>query len=66
MDGGWACRRASEEIKQRLVISPRASMLGGALLKAGREWNEVVRNVVFKGVDDDIVQKVVNLAEQYR
>jgi len=41
-------------------------MLGGALLKAGREWNEVVRNVVFKGVDDDIVQKVVNLAEQYR
>ena len=36
------------------------------MLKAGREWNEVVRNVVFKGVDDDIVQKVVNLAEQYR
>lgn len=52
------CRRAADELKIRLVISPRASFHGGSLLKVGRSWEEAESSVVFKGLDKDSVDKI--------
>lgn len=58
VDHVQACRKAAGTLKIRLVISPRASFFGGALLAVGRDWDEVEDAVIFKGVDKGTVEKI--------
>ncbi len=51
-------RKAVEELKVRLVISPRASFFGCRLLAQGRAWDEVEEAVIFKGLDRNTVEKI--------
>jgi len=56
-------RAAVNELKIRHVISPRASLLGGRLLKAGRKYEEVFKSILYKGLDDDTVRRIEDRRE---
>jgi MoxR-like ATPase len=51
-------RVAVDELKLRHVVSPRASINGAKLLKAGRPRDEVVRTQVWKSLDVPSIEKV--------
>lgn len=43
---------------ERIIISPRASIMGAKLLKAGLSQKEVLEMVVFKGCSEDMRNKI--------
>lgn len=53
-----ACREIAKTLHIRLVISPRASLFGGALLKQGQPWEQVEEAVLFKGVNGGTAEKI--------
>ena len=55
-----AWRKKAFELKMRVVISPRASIFGARLLSAGIPQKEVEELVVWKGIADDMKQKIRN------
>jgi len=57
-----AYRKAAYSLKERVVISPRASIKGATLLAAGFKLSEVEQMVVWKGVDSQIIQKIKTAA----
>lgn len=55
-----ATRAAVEELKVRMIVSPRASIYGAQLLAAGLTEDVVEEMVIWKGVDPETVTKVKN------
>lgn len=53
-------RQKAQEIKARVVISPRASIYGAKLLAAGMTTDEVAEMVIWKGIPSDIRAKIQN------
>jgi DNA polymerase III delta prime subunit len=45
-------RAIVEKNKMRYIISPRASMFGAKLLNAGMEWEQVMKMVIYKGMNE--------------
>lgn len=52
-------RKAAKKLAIRFVISPRASIYGASLLEAGIVRKEVEKNVLWKGLDQATVQKII-------
>lgn len=44
-------RKAVEDEKVRMIVSPRASIYGARLLAAEMPWNEVAESIIWKGLD---------------
>jgi len=53
-------RKAAFDLKERMVISPRASYKGAKLLKAGFSQDEVENMIIWKGISADIKTKIQN------
>ena len=51
-------RKAAEQLGERVIISPRASIKGAVMLKAGMKWARVEETVIWKGIDDVIKKKI--------
>lgn len=51
-------RGAVNRLRERIVVSPRASIGGAKLLKAGATWEETEQARIFRGVSPDIVLKI--------
>jgi len=56
-------RKAAFDLKERMVISPRASYKGAKLLRAGFKQDEVENMIIWKGVSADIKTKISNAAQ---
>ena len=52
-------RHAAELLGERVIISPRASMKGALMLKAGMKWKRVEETVIWKGIDETIKSKII-------
>lgn len=57
-----AYRKAAQELKIAHVISPRASIVGGKLLKAGMPADRVIQVQVLKGLRGEDAEKLKNRA----
>ena len=57
-------RHAVFNLKERIVISPRASIFGASLLTQGFKDKEVEDLVIFKGINSDIKKKIVSTAKE--
>lgn len=57
-----AYRRAAFDLKERVVISPRASIKGATLLAAGFKLAEVEELTVWKGLERAVIQKIKSAA----
>lgn len=55
-------RKAAEAEKARIVISPRASIHGAKLLKAGWKQSLVETRVIWKGIDSDLKERILKRA----
>jgi cobaltochelatase CobS len=53
-------RKNAFEVHARIVISPRASINGAKLIKAGWSWNEVEERVIWKGIDLELKDRILN------
>jgi len=53
-------RKVVEDLKIRHVISPRASIFGVKLLAAGLNLRTVVKLLIWKGLDQSIIDKIRN------
>jgi len=53
-------RKVVEELKIRHVVSPRASIFGVKLLAAGLDLRTVVKLLIWKGLDQSIIDKIRN------
>lgn len=53
-----AARKAADTLKIRAIISPRASIQGANLLRAGMDKKDVAAQTVWRGMDDATVKKV--------
>ncbi|MDP2160434.1 MAG: AAA family ATPase [Flavobacterium sp.] len=51
-------RLSAWKLKERIVISPRASIYGAKLIRAGFNQKEVENMVIWKGVSNDIVNRI--------
>ena len=51
-------RKAKDELKIRCVISPRASIKGGRAYKDGCALEDVLRDYVFGGLDEETVKRI--------
>ena len=51
-------RHAAERLKERVVLSPRASIAGAKLLKLGYTWSAAAEMAIFKGISDDLKSKL--------
>lgn len=63
-DADWvrfvqAVRKAIEEEKVRHIVSPRASIYGAKLLASGMAFKAVAEAVVWKGLPDDSLRRVI-------
>lgn len=54
-------RKAVSDSKMRCVISPRASIYGAALLRAGFDVSDVKEMVLWKGIDEATKSKLLNI-----
>ena len=54
-----AYRKAADDLGERVVISPRASMKGAQMLKAGMKLERVEETVIWKGMDANTRSKIV-------
>jgi len=52
-------RRIVFNLKERVIVSPRASIKGGLLLKAGYAESQCLDMLVFKGVNAEIRQRIM-------
>ena len=52
------CRAKAAELRERIIISPRASIYGAQLLAAGVTWERAESLVLWKGISEDIKNKV--------
>jgi hypothetical protein len=59
-------RGAVFKLRERIVVSPRASINGGKLLEVGFNEDEVAKMVIWKGIDAGIKEKVINFVEDRR
>lgn len=62
-DDNWtkhvqALRKAANDLKEQIVISPRASVEGGKLIKNGWDKKKVENMVVFKGANKDVESRI--------
>lgn len=55
-------RKAAFDMKARIVISPRASIVGASLLADGFTEKEVEQMVVWKGIEKSLVDKIKAMA----
>ena len=55
-------RHAAESLKERVIISPRASLQGAKLLKLGFSRTEVASMTIWKGVGAEIREKIIATA----
>lgn len=53
-----AARKAVRESGVKLIVSPRASILGSKLLDIGVKFNDVKAQVLWKGLEPDTIRKV--------
>lgn len=53
-------RMKAEDLKARVIISPRASIKGARLLEAGFNTHEVEDMVIWKGIDNELKNKIRN------
>lgn len=53
-------RKAVAKISERVVVSPRASMIGAELLKLGISRTEVEQDVLWKGLDASRIKMIKN------
>ena len=51
-------RKAKDNMKIRCVISPRASIKGGRAIKDGADVEDVLRDYVFGGLDEETVKRI--------
>lgn len=51
-------RKAAFDLKERVVISPRASIRGAKFIASGGTWNEAEELYIWKGVAQDIRLKI--------
>ena len=58
VDKVQAYRHRAYELKERVIISPRASINGCKFLAEGIPEDEVENEVIWKGIDADIVRKI--------
>lgn len=58
LDRVQAYRHAAQELKERIVISPRASQKGSMLLLAGFGVAQVEDMVIWKGIDKGLIEKI--------
>jgi MoxR-like ATPase len=58
-------RRAAQELGLRVIISPRATLMGCKLFAAGVGRTHVEQLVVWRGLDDTTRQKIVEKAATY-
>lgn len=52
-------RATVERLKLRVVVSPRQSIMGATMLRAGFDWSEVERTVLWGGVGTDDRAKIL-------
>lgn len=55
-------RRAAGKEKARIVISPRASINGAKLLNIGWKQKDVEDRVIWKGIDDELKDRILKAA----
>lgn len=55
-------RRAAGKEKARIVISPRASIHGAKLLHIGWKQKDVEERVIWKGIDDELKDRILKAA----
>jgi hypothetical protein len=55
-------RAAADQEKARIVISPRASIHGAKLKKAGWSQKTVEERIVWKGIDKDLKERILKRA----
>jgi len=58
-----AIRRAAQEEKARVVISPRATIYGAKLLRAGWKQDLVEDRVIWKGMDSELRARILKRAK---
>lgn len=58
-----AIRKAAEMVKARVVISPRATLMGSKLLAAGWTKEVVEERTVWKGMDADLKKRIMDHME---
>jgi len=58
-------RRAANDEKARIVISPRASIHGAKLLAAGWDQKVVEGRVIWKGIDGELRQRIEKKAARH-
>jgi hypothetical protein len=51
-------RRTAERLKERVIISPRASINAKKLKDAGFDWTFIEKNAIFKGIDYSIIARI--------
>lgn len=59
-------RKIVNELKIRHVISPRASIVGAKLLRAGMHWKRVEEVKIFKGMSPDEISKIQNRLKELK
>lgn len=52
-------RKGIKELEIRHIVSPRAAIMGAELLRAGMPMDEVARLVVWKGLAEDAINRVL-------
>lgn len=52
-------RKAAQEEKARIVVSPRASIYGSKLLNIGWDIPKVEERVIWKGIDKDLKERIL-------
>jgi hypothetical protein len=67
LDADWTkyvqkMRRGAQSIKAKVVISPRASINGGLLVKLGEKWDDVEEAVLFKGIPQELREQIKRAA----
>lgn len=55
-----AIRKIVFDLKEKVVVSPRASIKGATLLQAGFSLAETLDMVVFKGINTEVKQRILN------
>lgn len=51
-------RRAAEKLKEKVIISPRATIKGGYLKNAGIDEKKILDRVVFRGVSAEVRKRI--------
>lgn len=58
VDRVQALRKAAQEEKARIIISPRASIRGAKALAAGIAWPDVEETVIWKGCETELRRRI--------